>query len=71
MPHVRIIVFDNLGGFRTLFGIQPNTRLAVLTFGLWWRSKASFARYALIANSLIITAGFMLTGYQLTGFLIR
>ncbi len=26
--------FDNLGGFRTVFGVQPNTRLAVLGFGL-------------------------------------
>lgn len=26
--------FDNLGGFPTVFGFQPNTRLAVLAFGL-------------------------------------
>lgn len=26
--------FDNLGGFRTVFGFQPNTKLAVLGFGL-------------------------------------
>ncbi|MDZ4374343.1 MAG: HupE/UreJ family protein [Phenylobacterium sp.] len=26
--------FDNLGGFRTLFGVQPDTRAAVLAFGL-------------------------------------
>lgn len=26
--------FDNLGGFKTLFGFQPNTKLAVLGFGL-------------------------------------
>lgn len=26
--------FDNLGGFRTLLGVQPNTKLAVLAFGL-------------------------------------
>ena len=26
--------FDNLGGFRTWFGIEPNQRLAVLGFGL-------------------------------------
>lgn len=110
------IVFDNLGGFRTLFGFQPNTKMAVLAFGLvhgfglatkvqelnppadglvpniiafnvgielgqllalsavlalilWWRRTAVFARYSLIANFLIITAGFTLTGYQLTGFL--
>ena len=27
--------FDNLQGFQRLFGFQPNTRLAVLTFGLF------------------------------------
>jgi len=26
--------FDNLGGFRTVFGFQPNKKAAVLTFGL-------------------------------------
>jgi hypothetical protein len=26
--------FDNLGGFRTLFGVQPNPRVAVFGFGL-------------------------------------
>jgi len=26
--------FDNLGGFKTVFGFQPNTKLAVLGFGL-------------------------------------
>lgn len=112
------IVFDNLGGFRTLFGFQPNTKLAVLGFGLvhgfglatkvqdlnppadgllpniiafnvgieigqlialsaalalilWWRRTAAFTRYALVANFLIVTGGFMLTGYQLTGLLTR
>ena len=112
------IVFDNLGGFRTLFGVQPNTKWAVFGFGLvhgfglatkvqelsppadglvpniigfnvgielgqllalsailalilWWRRTATFTRYALVANFLIITAGFTLTGYQLAGFLTR
>jgi HupE/UreJ protein len=26
--------FDNLGGFQTVFGVQPNTKIAVLGFGL-------------------------------------
>jgi hypothetical protein len=26
--------FENLGGFKTVFGIEPNTRIAVLGFGL-------------------------------------
>jgi hypothetical protein len=112
------IVFDNLGGFRTLLRFQPNTKLAVLGFGLvhgfglatkvqelnppadgllaniisfnvgielgqllalsavlalilWWRRTETFTRYALVANFLIVTAGFTLTGYQLAGFLTR
>lgn len=31
---VAYIAFDNLGGFKTLFGVQPNTKLAILIFGL-------------------------------------
>lgn len=27
--------FENIGGFRTLFGFQPDTRIAVLVFGLF------------------------------------
>lgn len=27
--------FDNLGGFKTLFGVQPDTRAAILIFGLF------------------------------------
>jgi hypothetical protein len=31
---VAYIAFDNLGGFKTLLGVQPNTKLAILVFGL-------------------------------------
>jgi hypothetical protein len=31
---VAYIAFDNLGGFKTLFGVQPNTKMAILMFGL-------------------------------------
>ena len=27
--------FDNMGGFQRLFGFQPNTKIAVLIFGLF------------------------------------
>lgn len=110
--------FDNLGGFRTLLGVQPDTRLAVLVFGLfhgfglatklqilhpsrdglvvnmisfnvgvecgqllaltfmlgvilWWRKSAGFARHAVLANALILFAGFLLMDYQLAGFLTQ
>jgi hypothetical protein len=107
--------FDNLEGFRTFFGFQPNTKLAVLVFGLihgfglasklqdfhlsgnglvvnmlgfnvgveigqilalsiillvmiQWRRTAGFIRHAVFANVLLMTAGFVLMGYQLTGY---
>ena len=108
--------FDNLGGFRTVFGVQPNKKAAVLIFGFvhglglatklqdfalsadglvpnmvafnvgvelgqllalgmilvvmrFWRSTSSFGRHALTGNFALMTAGFILAGYQFTGFL--
>jgi hypothetical protein len=107
--------FDNIDGFRTLFGFQPNTKLAVLMFGLihgfglatklqdfhlsgnglvinilsfnvgveigqlialsiillimtQWRRTADFTRHAVMANVVLMTAGFVLMGYQLSGY---
>jgi len=107
--------FDNLGGFKTLFGFEPNQKFAVLIFGLfhgfglatklqefklsssgllanmvsfnvgvelgqlialsimlgcivWWRRTARFNGQAVVANALILTAGFVLMGYQLRGY---
>ncbi|NHZ44150.1 HupE/UreJ family protein [Massilia aquatica] len=108
--------FDNLGGFKTVFGVQPNKKAAVLIFGFfhglglatklqdfslspdglvpnmiafnlgvelgqllalgmilmvmrYWRSTASFARHAVTSNLALMCAGFVLAGYQFTGFL--
>jgi len=33
-----------------------------------WRRSASFARSALAANTLLMCAGLVLTGYQLAGY---
>ena len=107
--------FDNLGGFRRLFGFQPNTKIAVLVFGLfhgfglatkiqefdipenglltnliafnvgvelgqffalmivlitlnYWRRHESFLRFSLATNTLLISCGLMLVGYQLSGY---
>lgn len=109
--------FENIGGFRLVFGIEPDTRIAVVVFGLFhglglatrlqamalspdgllenllsfnlgveigqvlallfvvallfrWRLSAGFSRQAFAANSVLMFAGFLLTGYQLTGFLL-
>lgn len=108
---------DNLGAFKTWFGVQPDTRAAVLIFGLahgfglatklqdfrldadglvpnmlafnagveigqllaltailivmaFWRRSSRFTGQALAANSLLMSAGFVLAGYQMTGYLL-
>jgi hypothetical protein len=108
---------DNLGGFKRLFGFQPNTKAAVLIFGFFhgfglatklqeftlsqdglvpnilafnvgveigqllalgailiamnfWRRTDAFGRQALAANTALMAAGFVLIGYQLTGYFV-
>ncbi|MDO9170108.1 MAG: HupE/UreJ family protein [Methylobacter sp.] len=110
--------FDNLGGFRRLFGFQPNTKIAVMVFGLFhgfglatklqdfslpqaalwknllafnvgvelgqfvallfilialdfWRRHESFYRFSAATNTLLMTGGLILFGYQITGYLIN
>src|SRR5215475_10870108 len=109
--------FDNMDGFKTFLGFQPNTKWAVLLFGLfhgfglatklqefalsenglvtnivsfnvgveigqflalaavfiglsYWRTRAGFLRHAFATNTLLMTGGFILVGYQLTGYLV-
>ncbi|MEW6320480.1 MAG: HupE/UreJ family protein [Acidobacteriota bacterium] len=109
---------DNLGAFRRWFGVQPDTRAAVLIFGFfhgfglatkiqdfalpreglvanivafnvgvelgqflalgailiamaYWRRTTAFERQAFASNVLIMTSGFVLMGYQLTGYFLE
>ena len=109
--------FDNLGGFKRLIGFQPNTKLAVLIFGLFhgfglatklqefnlpqqdlwknllafnvgvemgqftallfilialgfWRRHQSYYGFANASNTLLMSGGLVLFGYQLTGYFI-
>ena len=61
----------NMIGFN--LGVELGQLLAltlmVLLFTLW-RSTASFPRSAHAANLLLMTAGFLLTGYQLAGYFL-
>ncbi len=106
---------DNLGAFQRWFGVQPNTKAAVLIFGFfhgfglatklqdfelsgdglvanilafnvgvelgqllalgaililmnYWRQSVSFLRHAFTSNVILMAAGFILVGYQLTGY---
>jgi hypothetical protein len=109
--------FDNMDGFRKVLGFQPDTRAAVLLFGLFhgfglatklqdftlprnglvtnivsfnvgveigqvlaltavligltvWRTRPGFIRHAFVTNTLLMTAGFLLVGVQLSGYFL-
>src|SRR5262245_43651626 len=109
--------FENMDGFRRFFGFQPNTKLAVLTFGLfhgfglatklqefalsqnglvaniisfnvgveigqglaltgilialtYWRMRPGFLEHAFATNALVMGCGFLLVGYQLSGYFL-
>ena len=66
---------DNLGAFRSWFGVQPDARAATLIFGLFHGLglatkilEFDVAPDGLFAN--LMSAGFVLTGYQLAGYLV-
>ena len=109
--------FENMDGFKRVFGVQPNTRVAVLVFGLFhgfglatklqefalspnglvgnivsfnvgveigqglalvailigltfWRSRGGFLQHAFATNALVMACGFLLVGYQLSGYFL-
>jgi HupE / UreJ protein len=109
--------FDNMDGFKHLLGFQPNTKLAVMVFGLfhglglatklqelaltkdglvanilsfnvgveigqacalmavlialsYWRMRPGYLRHAFATNTLLMAGGFVLMGYQITGYLV-
>jgi hypothetical protein len=110
--------FDNLGGFKHLFGVQPNTKIAVLIFGLFhgfglatklqdfslpeenlipnmlafnvgveigqclallfiltlltfWRKYKSYITFSTATNTLLMTGGWVLLGYQMMGYTLN
>ena len=107
--------FDNMDGFKRFLGFEPNTKLAVLVFGLfhgfglatklqqldlsrnglvtniisfnvgveigqvlaltavlivlsYWRTRPGFLSHAFATNTVLMTVGFVLTGYQIAGY---
>ena len=109
--------FENMDGFRRFLGFQPNTRVAVLVFGLFhgfglatklqefalsqsglvanivsfnvgveigqglaltailialsfWRTRPGFLEHAFATNALVMGCGFLLVGYQLSGYFL-
>jgi hypothetical protein len=110
--------FDNMGGFQRFLGFQPNTKAAVLIFGLFhgfglatkvqeltlskeglvgnilafnvgveigqvlalggivllldfWRRHPSYLKHAFTTNLWLMVGGFILFGYQLTGYFVE
>ncbi len=62
-------LLTNLIGFN--IGVEIGQFLAllfVLIFISVWRKYNSFARFSTITNTLLMTAGFVLMIFQLTGF---
>ena len=109
--------FENMDGFRRFLGFQPNTRVAVLVFGLfhgfglatklqefelsgnglvanivsfnigveigqglaltavlialsYWRTRPGFLNHAFATNAVVMGCGFLLVGYQLSGYFL-
>jgi hypothetical protein len=109
--------FENMDGFKRFLGVQPNTKIAVLIFGLfhgfglatklqefelspnglvanivsfnvgveigqglalagilialtWWRSHRAFFDHAFATNALVMACGFLLVGFQLSGYFL-
>jgi hypothetical protein len=109
--------FENMDGFRRFIGFQPNTRIAVLVFGLfhgfglatklqefelspnglvaniisfnvgveigqalaltailialtYWRMRPGFLQHSFTTNAIVMSCGFLLIGYQLSGYFL-
>lgn len=67
--------FDKEGLFTNLIafniGVEVGQFIAlvvVLILFSFWRKQNSFIRFSTLANTLLIAAGFILLGYQLTGY---
>jgi hypothetical protein len=43
---------------------------AVLIALTYWRTRAGYLRHAYATNAVLMTAGFVFIGYQLTGYMI-
>ena len=61
----------NLLAFNVGVEIGQLAALAVILIAMsYWRRTASFWRHAYTANVFVLAAGFLLVGYQLTGFFV-
>ncbi|MCG8490925.1 MAG: HupE/UreJ family protein [Sneathiellales bacterium] len=62
-------LLPNMLAFNVGVEIGQLMALCLILIGMsYWRRKASFFRHAYSANVVLMTAGFTLIGYQLTGY---
>jgi hypothetical protein len=55
-------------------GVEVGQLLAlgmILVVMRYWRTTPAFMRHAVASNVVLMTAGFVLAGYHLTGYLAR
>jgi hypothetical protein len=65
-------LLNNLIAFNIGVELGQFFALAIIVIALtFWRSKPSFHRFATTSNTLLMSCGFMLIGYQLTGYFIN
>ncbi|MBY5839763.1 HupE/UreJ family protein [Rhizobium leguminosarum] len=64
-------LIPNLLAFNVGVEIGQLIALTVILIAMsYWRKTSSFLRHAYTANVIMMTAGFVLIGYQLTGYLV-
>jgi hypothetical protein len=64
-------LIPNLLAFNVGVEIGQLIALAVILIAMsYWRKTSSFLRHAYTANVIMMTAGFVLIGYQLTGYFV-
>tara|TARA_R110002126_G_scaffold73978_1_gene184598 strand:+ start:852 stop:1568 length:717 start_codon:yes stop_codon:yes gene_type:complete len=64
-------LFPNLLAFNVGVEIGQFLALAIILIAMgFWRRTTSFGRHAYAANVVLMCAGFILIGYQLTGYVI-
>ena len=61
----------NIVSFNVGVEIGQFLALTAVFIGLsYWRTRAGFLRHAFVTNTLLMVGGFMLVGYQLTGYVV-
>jgi hypothetical protein len=61
----------NIVSFNVGVEIGQFLALTAVFIGLsYWRTRAGFLRHAFATNTLLMTGGFLLVGYQITGYMV-